>query len=78
MKLLASAASAVIVTVAFMPNVALAADSAQFSVTVTGHVDPRCNWLTGGEDVNLTIGNFVDNDARVREQAALIDAPDIA
>ena len=68
MKLLASAASAAILATASIPSEALAGDSAEFSVTVTAHVGPVCNWLSGGRDVNLTLGAFADSDARIREQ----------
>ncbi len=69
MKLLASAASAAIGAAALAPSQPMAGESAQFSVTVTGHVDPICNWVSGGADINLTLANFVDNDARVREHS---------
>jgi hypothetical protein len=69
MKLLASAASVAIVAVAVVPYGAMAGDSAQFSVTVTGHVSSNCNWASGGGDVDMTMNNFVDRDSRVRERA---------
>ena len=68
MKLLASAASAAILATASIPGKALAGDSAQFSVTVTAHVGPVCNWLSGGRDINLRLGAFADRDARIRER----------
>ena len=68
MKLLASVASAAIVAAAFMPGWALAEDSVEFSVTVTGHVGPNCYWVSGGGDVNLTLRAFADRNARIREQ----------
>jgi hypothetical protein len=63
MKKLAIAAGAI--SLATWPY--MTAKAEQFNVTVTATVPENCGWAAGGVDVELDLTNFVDAEARVKE-----------